>query len=55
MDKQEKVTTAKRKQSRDTVKITVVRVFGNLDLINLYAEYVAEKIIDKDIIIKKST
>ena len=41
-------------KSRGKTKIIVERVFGNLDLINLYAEYVAENILDKGLIEKDS-
>ena len=54
MAKREKATMDKKNKSGDKVKITVERVFGNLDLINLYAEYVAEKILDKGLIVKNS-
>ena len=54
MAKREKAKMDKKNKSGDKVKITVERVFGNLDLINLYAEYVAEKIVVNDFIENKS-
>ena len=54
MDKKENVQKATNKNSRDKTKIIVKRVFGDQDLINLYAEYVAEKILDKGLVEKES-